>query len=149
MHITCNHELLALIDADERTATLKINVHAVPLESLSWQEKHSAARYHSGLKGEGFVTIPIYHLLWFYGQRVADAVSDLPSNFGSSVLQLRRLPLIDPALLHMRHLALMHRFSGGAAYFSALYHSMHGDEQLCLCADLASMYFTGALKQME
>jgi hypothetical protein len=90
-------------------------------------------------------TMSIDQLLWLYGQAVADAVAVLPQDLGASLLQLRKFPLVDPQVLEMRHLGLMHIFSTGAMGFAQLCALVPEQDLPYLCADLASLQCCGAL----
>jgi hypothetical protein len=90
-------------------------------------------------------TMSIDQLLWLYGQAVADAVAVLPQDLGASQLQLRKFPLVDPQVLEMRHLGLMHIFSTGAMGFAQLCALVPEQDLPYLCADLASLQCCGAL----
>jgi hypothetical protein len=88
----------------------------------------------------------MYSLLWFYGQVYSSAPDLLPPEIGMQLIQLRRFPPVEPAALEMRHLALIHVFSGGALSFAQLQKQIAPEFADSLCADLASLYFTGALR---
>jgi hypothetical protein len=90
-------------------------------------------------------TMSIDQLLWLYGQAVADAVLLLPHDVGTSPLQLRKFPLVDPQVLEMRHLGLMHIFSTGAMGYAQLCALVPEQDLPYLCADLASLQCCGAL----
>jgi hypothetical protein len=96
--------------------------------------------------GKGFETHTLYSLLWFYGQVYSAAPELLPPEMGTQLIQLRRLPPVEPAALEMRHLALIHIFSGGALSFTQLQQMVAAEQSPSLCADLASLYFTGSLR---
>lgn len=96
--------------------------------------------------GADFQVHSLYSLLWFYGQVYAAAPELLPADMGSHLIQLRRFPLVEPAALEMRNLALIHIFSGGAISFKQLQRLVSPEHAASLCPDLASLYFTGALR---
>ncbi len=93
-----------------------------------------------------FSSCAMYSLLWFYGQVYSHAPDLLPPEMGQQLIQLRRFPAVEPAALEMRHLALIHVFSGGALSFAQLQKHISPEFESNLCADLASLYFTGALR---
>jgi hypothetical protein len=94
-------------------------------------------------------SISLYSLLWFYGQVYAEAPQLLPAEMGRHLIQLRRFPLVEPAALEMRHLALIHVFSGGALSFSQLQKLVLPEHLASLCPDLASLFFTGAIRLLD
>jgi hypothetical protein len=96
--------------------------------------------------GKEWVSHTLYSLLWFYGQVYSAAPELLPQEMGQQLIQLRRFPPVEPAALEMRHLALLHVFSGGALSFAQLQRQVPAEQLGSLCADLASLYFTGSLR---
>jgi hypothetical protein len=105
-----------------------------------------SGQLESAAQGKEFVTYSLYSLLWFYGQVYSGAPDLLPQEMSVQLIQLRRFPLVEPAALEMRHLALIHVFSGGALSFTQLQKQVSQEHADSLCADLASLYFTGALR---
>jgi hypothetical protein len=96
--------------------------------------------------GKEFASFPLHGLLWFYGQVYSGAPDLLPPEIGTQLIQMRRFPPVEPAALEMRHLALIHVFSGGALSFAQLQKQIAPEHAGNLCADLASLYFTGTLR---
>ena len=95
--------------------------------------------------GKGIQAYQLSTLRWFYGQVDGGAPDLLPPEMGLHLLELRRLPQVDPAALQMRHLALIHIFSSGALSFAHVRSLIAPAHSGSLCADLASLYLTGAL----
>ncbi|MBS7806253.1 hypothetical protein [Variovorax sp. PCZ-1] len=112
-----------------------LSLHQLPLgQSVKLPDQQAYASY------------PMYSLLWFYGQVYSHAPDLLPPELGLQLIQLRRFPPVEPAALEMRHLALIHIFSGGALSFTQLQQQIAPELAHNLCADLASLYFTGTLR---
>lgn len=142
--IHCGDALLAVLQPAKRSVSLNPQAYvanaALTLHQLPEGQRAGVAA------GRGFAECPLYALLWFYGQVYSAAPDLLPAEFGSQLIQLRRFPRVDPAALEMRHLALIHVFSGGALSFLQLQKHTAQESSDSLCADLASLYFTGALR---
>lgn len=142
--INCGPALLAvvqptklgvLINAAAYQQTEPLSLHQVALEKRAKPLDTSTFEVHA-----------LYGLLWFYGQVYSGAPDLLPLEIGKQLIQLRRFPPIAPAALEMRHLALIHVFSGGALSFAQLQKQISPEYADSLCADLASLYFTGTLR---
>lgn len=114
-------------------------LRAMPSSMLPLSERISA----------DFERHSIYTLLWFLGQMSADAPSLLPPAVMAQPIQMRKLPSVPPASLEVRHLALFYRFSAGALPLTTLLEGMNDAEQVDLCADLSSLYLTGALRNIH
>lgn len=122
-------------------AAAPLSLHQLP------QGQSVSAQSHA--TGKGFASYPLHALLWFYGQVYSHAPDLIPPEMGTKLIQLRRFPPVEPAALEMRHLALIHIFSGGALSFVQLEKQIAQQHAGSLCADLASLYFTGALRFLE
>jgi hypothetical protein len=144
VHIRSSDALLAVFLPLQR----RVFLHAAAYEPRAPLALHLLRAGHSsGLaQGNEYVSYSLYSLLWFYGQVYSDAPDLLPEEIGMQLIQLRRFPLVEPAALEMRHLALIHVFSGGALSFTQLQKQIPQEHASSLCADLASLYFTGALR---
>lgn len=139
--------LLAVLQAQTRTVMINEGAYAeaAPL-SLHQAQPQLQTKLGTPVNGKGFVSYPLHALLWFYGQVYTNAPDLLPPEMGTHLIQLRRFPPVTPAALEMRHLALIHVFSGGALSFAQLQRLTPTDKASNLCADLSSLHFTGALR---
>jgi hypothetical protein len=144
VHIRCGEVLLAVFAPAQRQVSLHAAAYQTN-EPLALHQLPAEQRASESL-GKNFENYPLYSLLWFYGQVYSDAPDLLPAEMGTQLIQLRRFPLVEPAALEMRHLALIHVFSGGALSFMQLQKQVAPSHANSLCADLASLYFTGALR---
>ncbi len=139
--------LLAVLQAQGRSVTINESAYD---EAASLSLHQAQFQQHTNLgtqaNGKDFVSYPLHALLWFYGQVYTHAPDLLPPEMGTQLIQLRRFPPVTPAALEMRHLALIHVFSGGALSFAQLQRLTPTDKASNLCADLSSLYFTGALR---
>jgi hypothetical protein len=142
--IYCGETLLAVVQPKKLKVVMKaaayqntapLSLHQLPLgQTAKW------------LESQEFSSYAMYSLLWFYGQVYSHSPDLLPPEIGMQLIQLRRFPPVEPAALEMRHLALIHVFSGGALSFAQLQKQISPEFADSLCADLASLYFTGALR---
>lgn len=128
-------KLKVLINPAAYQNTAPLSLHQLPLCQAAKQPE-----------SKEFSSYAMYSLLWFYGQVYSHAPDLLPPEMGLQLIQLRRFPPVEPAALEMRHLALIHVFSGGALSFTQLQKQIAPEFADSLCADLASLYFTGALR---
>ncbi len=142
--IHCGDELLAVLQPSELRVALyaKSYTSHAPLIMKQWP----VGQQTSWPKGKEFAVYPLHALLWFYGQVYSSAPDLLPEEMGEKLIQLRRFPPVEPAALEMRHLVLIHIFSGGALSFAQLQKQIPPELASNLCADLASLYFTGSLR---
>jgi hypothetical protein len=144
--IFSGEDLLATYWSEQRVVML----NAAAYQSNAPLALHLSSAQSSIIASQGkeFVSYSLYSLLWFYGQVYSEAPDLLPPEIDIQLIQLRRFPLVEPAVLEMRHLALIHIFSGGALSFTQLQAQVSPENADNLCADLASLYFTGALRML-
>jgi hypothetical protein len=144
VHLRSGDDLLAMYSPVQRVVILNAAAYqpSAPLALHSLPAEQGAG----ALLGKEFASYSLYSLLWFYGQVYSGAPDLLPPEIDIQLIQLRRFPLVEPAALEMRHLALIHIFSGGALSFTQLQAQVSPENTNNLCADLASLYFTGALR---
>jgi hypothetical protein len=149
VQIHSGDQLLAVLQPARRQVALRPSAYQAqaPLALRQWPARAS----HSALPALGAdpQVHSLYSLLWFYGQVYSAAPELLPREMGTQLIQLRRFPLVEPAALEMRHLALIHIFSGGALSFMQLQRMVSPAHAKSLCADLSSLYFTGALRLLH
>jgi hypothetical protein len=144
VHILSGEEVLAVLMPTQRMVMLRAAAYQ-PNAPLVLHRQ--SARRGAPMPPEKDLTHhSLYSLLWFYGQVYSGAPDLLPEQMGTQLIQLRRFPLVEPAALEMRHLALIHVFSGGALSFTQLQQQVSPEHAGNLCADMASLYFTGALR---
>jgi hypothetical protein len=144
VHIRSGDVLLAVYSPMQR----RVMLHAAAYQPSAPLALHllPPGQATGAPQSKEFVSYPLYSLLWFYGQVYSGAPDLLPQEISTQLIQLRRFPLVEPAALEMRHLALIHVFSGGALSFTQLQQQISQEHANSLCADLASLYFTGALR---
>ena len=142
--IHCGRALLAVVEPKRLNVWIKTAAYqqTEPLSLHQQSSVQSAKRPDTST----FEAHAMYALLWFYGQVYSGAPDLIPTEIGEQLIQLRRFPPVAPAALEMRHLALIHVFSGGALSFAQLQKQIAPEHASSLCADLASLYFTGALR---
>ena len=142
--IHCGKALLAVV----QPTLLNVWINAAAYQQQEPLSLHQMAEDQCAKRPDtsAFAAHAMYGLLWFYGQVYSGAPDLLPPEIGEQLIQLRRFPPIAPAALEMRHLALIHVFSGGALSFAQLQKQISPEHAGSLCADLASLYFTGALR---
>jgi hypothetical protein len=142
VHISSPDGLVAIFHPAQQRVWVRADAPYYEPHTLTWQEvpantpPPASPQFHS---------TTVQHLLWFYGQAVPLAPQALPVGMASAPLQLRRFPPVEPQTLEMRHLALLRLLSAGALTFDQLVARTSADDQQFLCADLASLYFTGSL----
>lgn len=141
--VHCGEALLAVLHPQTRRVTLNASAYDAA-SALALRQLPPGQAVPLG--GKVFSRHTLHALLWFYGQVYAGAPDLLPPEMGEQLIQLRRFPPLEPAALEMRHLALIHVFSGGALSFAQLRKQIPAEHASSLCADLASLYFTGALR---
>ncbi len=146
VQIHSGNELLAVMLPAQRRVAVRASLYQAqsPLALRQLPPNKGADQLPNASKG--FETYTLYSLLWFYGQVYSVAPELLPPEMGTQLIQLSRFPAVEPAALEMRHLALIHIFSGGALSFTQLQQQVSPTHAKSLCADLASLYFTGALR---
>lgn len=146
VHISGPKGVVAVLDQAQQRVWVRRNVPYIEPHTLSWIEMAASTMQPST---DDFAATTVHHLLWYYGQAVPLAPAALPTDMGSVPLQLRRFPPVDPQALEMRHLALLRVLSAGALSFVQLQSRTSVPDQAHLCADLASLYFTGSLVLMD
>jgi hypothetical protein len=134
--------LMAVVDQAQQRVWVCMRAHYCEPHSLTWQEMPASTIPPNT---SDFQSTTVHHLLWYYGQAVPLAPKTLPLGMGHEPLQLRRFPPVEPQALEMRHLALLRLLSAGALTFDQLLTHTCAEDQNFLCADLASLYFTGSL----
>lgn len=137
--------LLAVLQPVSRRVSLNAAAYQASAP-LSLHQLPAGQSMNLAANSKSFVSHPLYALLWFYGQVYSHAPDLLPPEIGTQLIQLRRFPPVEPAALEMRHLALIHVFSGGALSFMQLQRQISAEHAGNLCSDLASLYFTGTLR---
>lgn len=145
VHINSPQGLVAVLDQAQQRVWVRLHTPYVEPHALVWIEMAASTEPPAS---DDFATTTVHHLLWYYGQTVPLAPTALPSSMGNASLQLRRFPPVDPQVLEMRHLALLRVLSAGALTFEQLQSRTSAPDQIHLCADLTSLYFTGSLKLM-
>jgi hypothetical protein len=144
MHILGPHTLIAVLEPMQRQVWVRRNLPTYSTDQLAWQEVDGSPLPAATLAHQ-FDATTQFHLLWFYGQTVPEAVRALPSTIGEQALRLRRFPPVESKALELRHLAMLRLFSYGPMPFSYLLANTKKQDQDKLVADVASFYFTGAL----
>lgn len=124
--------------------------HQAPIEWLSLEElPPSAMPWDSALisphKSSTQKHTSTQMLLWYLGQAMPAAFEKIPPELLSSNMLLRKLPLIEPGALCLRHLYLFSIFSAGPIYLHSLLAMLGKPGMQAICADLASLYLTGCL----
>jgi hypothetical protein len=147
VQIHSGDQLLAVMTPARSKVALRVQAYEIqaPL-ALRQMPAHTNSEPNLPDASKGFEHCSLHSLLWFYGQVYSAAPDLLPPEMGTHLIQLRRFPAVEPAALEMRHLALIHIFSGGALSFMQLQQHVAQAHRPCLCADVASLYFTGALR---
>jgi hypothetical protein len=142
VHISSPDGVVAILHPAQQRVWVHAQAHYYEPDALSWQEMPANTAPPDGPQ---FHSTTVQQLLWFYGQAVPLAPHALPVEMASAPLQLRRFPPVEPQTLEIRHLALLRLLSAGALTFDQLVARTSADDQQFLCADLASLYFTGSL----
>ncbi|MGA8516323.1 MAG: hypothetical protein WB821_16295 [Burkholderiaceae bacterium] len=142
VHIRGPDGLVAVLDQAQQRVWVRADAHYCEPHALIWQAMPATTSLPDTPQ---FHSTTVQHLLWFFGQAVPLASRALPVGMGSEPLQLRRFPPVAPQALEMRHLALLRLLSAGALTFDQLLARTSAGDQQFLCADLASLYFTGSL----
>jgi hypothetical protein len=142
VHINSPDALMAVVDHAQQRVWVSLRAHYCEPDNLTWQEMPASTIPPDP---PNFQSTTVHHLLWYYGQAVPLAPKALPLGVGHEPLQLRRFPPVEPQVLEMRHLALLRLLSAGALTFDQLVTHTCAEDQNFLCADLASLYFTGSL----
>lgn len=146
VHISGPHGVVAVLDQAQQRVWVRLGAPYIEPQTLAWIEMAASTMPPVT---DDFASTTVHHLLWYYGQAVPLAPAALPADMGSAPLQLRRFPPVDPQALDMRHLALLRVLSAGALTFEQLQGRTSAPDQAHLCADLASLYFTGSLVLMS
>jgi hypothetical protein len=142
VHVDCAAGWLAAIDPVSHKVWIHPQPPACAAHELTWRVMLVATPPEQLAH---CTTTSVAHLLWYYGQAVPSAVQVLPQRIAQHSLALRRFPPVDSRALEMRHLALLRLFSAGALTFAQLHANTSGADRRYLCADIASLFFTGAV----
>jgi hypothetical protein len=142
VHISGPEGVEAVYDQAQLRVWVRLGMPYREPDTLAWVEMPASTLPPGGAE---FEPTTAHHLLWYYGQAVPLAPAALPTDMGSAPLQLRRFPPVAPQALEMRHLALLRVLSAGALTFAQLQNRTSPLDQVHLCGDLASLYFTGSL----
>ena len=142
-------DVVAAIYPKARTVAVRKNPGAVGPSTLSIKELPPSARPFEAEQASDFEIVTVHMLLWYFGQVVPEAVENLPGKLLGGKLLLRKLPLVAPNALHLRHLQLIHLFSAGPQRLLALLTRLQPEAMATICADLASLYLTGCLVSIE
>jgi hypothetical protein len=150
VHVHSQSRLMASVLPRKRKVLINPQAYAGVEHPLTWRQLNaltsaSEIDMDSGA-GKGFVPVHLHTLMWFYGQTWSGAPSLLPPEIGTLRIELRRLPLVEPSVLMMRHLTLIHVLSGGPLSFAQLQHQVAAEHQASLCADLASLHLSSTLR---
>jgi hypothetical protein len=150
VHVHSQGKLMASVLPRKRKVLINPKVYAGMEHALTWRQLNALTSasnidMDSGA-AKGFNPVHLHTLMWFYGQTWGGAPSLVPNELGSRRIELRRLPLVEPAALMMRHLALIHLLSGGPLSFAQLQQQVSAEHQSSLCADLASLYLAATLR---
>ncbi len=138
-------QLIAVIYPRKRLVLVRKLVSEGEADLLSWREMPTTAEQIDPAIQKQFRESTPYMLLWYFGQVMPQATEWIPQEIISGRLMLRKLPLVDPKALDLRHLKLIHIFSGGSFTFAELLQFLEPDALQWICADIASLYLTGCL----
>ena len=111
---------------------------------LSLRVMPGSARLLDGNSAQSFQTIPTAALFWHYGQACLAALDQLPE-LASQSLHVKRFPALDPSILLLRQLHLIHVLSHHGPSFEQLLPLLHEEARAFVCPDLASLHLTGSL----
>lgn len=144
-----NGDVVAAVYPKDRTVAVRKNPGAAGPGTLSFKELPPSAGPFEGEQASHFETVTVHMLLWYFGQVVPEAIENLPGKLLGGKLLLRKLPLVAPNALHVRHLQLIRLFSAGPARLQALLTRLKPEATGFICADLTSLYLTGCLVSSE
>lgn len=137
--------VVAAIYPREREVLVRQLASESEAKLLSWRELPATAGAFDASVQQQFRSSTAYMLLWFYGQVSADALELVPHELISGAMLLRKLPLIDPRALDLRHLKLIHIFSAGSLTFQEVLSLLEPEATKYIGSDIASLYLTGCL----
>jgi hypothetical protein len=143
--VASNGDVVAALYPSERTVAVRKHIPAGGLGILSLKELPSSARPFEADAASQFEQTTVHMLLWYYGQAMPEAVEEIPDALFQAKMLLRKLPLVAPNALNVRHLQLIHLFSGGSTHLQTLLDLLSPEAKQFICADLASLYLTGCL----
>lgn len=132
-------QLLAVVNRSTRQLQLRRSVSAAETQALSWRQMPVNASGVEGMAATQFEIASLDDLLWQLGQFEPRAAESLPTAVASAPLALRRLPLTNPAMLEMRHFALMHLLSREHLSFEQIIRELDDDDTGALCSDVTSL----------
>ena len=138
-------EVVAEICPNERSLAIKKRLVVEKLHGLSLKQLPLSAKPFASGAASQFDYTTVHMLLWYFGQVAIDAIHEIPNALVQSKMLLRKLPLVAPNALHMRHLHLISLFSPGAIRLPVLLSHLDKEATQSICADLASLYLTGCL----
>lgn len=140
IHVRSDHTLLAVLDTNKLTVAIRVNAQLTDLIHLNTVFMPQSAADAP----VGFVTQPLWDVLWHFGVTDPAASMLVPGDIASRKIHMRRLPLITPGLLEVRHTLILRELSRQDLTF----------EQLCalaptpasvLCKDIAALYLTRSI----
>ncbi len=142
-------EVVAEINPSKRTVAIKKMLVLETLGGLSLKQLPQTATALDSSAASQFEHTTVHMLLWYFGQFAVDAIHEIPNKLVQSKMLLRKLPLVAPNALHLRHLQLISLFSAGAISLPMLLGQLSMEATQSICADLASLYFTGCLVSID
>ncbi len=149
MHVVSSAGLVAAFSPAQRMVQLRDSGTALDrmdrLSGLIVRSMPASAKLLEGEAAKEFSEVPLILLLWHFGQAAEHALEHMPS-LHKKRLFLRRFPSVEPGILQMRHLRLIHTLSRDPLSFDSLLPMMKEADRHFVCPDLTSLYLTGALQ---
>ena len=147
--VSRNGDVVAAVYPGQHTVAVRKRPAGVTPGMLSIKALPASAQPFESDEANNFDTTTVQMLLWYYGQVVPEAVENIPNELLRGKILLRKLPLVAPNALSMRHLHLIHLFSGGPFSVPALFSLLKPESLPSICADLTSLFLTGCLVSMD
>ncbi|MBS7807365.1 hypothetical protein [Variovorax sp. PCZ-1] len=140
-HFSQNNVLIAVLDRARRRFYMRREI-----ADMDYSEIYHLARPDTGgANSTDFDAIPVLDAVWAYAQHDAEAMLDLPPEFGASLFQLRQLPAISPNLMTDHHMQVIRKLLTRQLRFAQLRELMPQIQASVLVSDLVCLYLTRSL----
>jgi hypothetical protein len=144
LHWLSGAKLIAVLDTQSQKIYFRDDVDPQDLQQLSMQVMPASA----AARPAGFHQESIWDLLWLFAMHSPDALVQVPAQITQGVLQLRRLPMVSPALIEPGHMQLLGTLLKNNLSFQQI--AQNSDRALhLLCHDIAALALTKSIQTIK
>jgi hypothetical protein len=145
LHLSCQGILVAVFDSVGLKLCIRDDLQSIHSLTVTMSRMPANARSMP----PGFVGLSLREAVWLYGLHDPEALLDVPRTMATYPIQLRKLPLVDAALVNDTQLRILRVLMGQTLNFEGLCEALNredGIEPWQLCHPLAALLLTHSVK---